>query len=359
MELQKFINENENYLQVFKDHKVYVRKYSQLKLALVKCYRKNTYDYEMHPWLKYCRGAIIDTVKHQLVCIPPMKSVERIYDINKVVDEYSEENEYEPLFEGTMINMFYHNDEWMIATRSNIGAKNSWEKKEPFYKMFFEVYGDEWIQELQKNYCYSFVLHHVKNRIVSLIEHNAIFLVENYELGEFPERKELQTISNIEPMMKLSKEYIGHYNENLYFSIKGFTIKTGQKRINWINPNYTYVEGLKMNFNDPYLNYIALRQTRMLKDYLKYFPEDQHVFNQFRINFNIIKQKLYESYVNHFIRKEIEVSDIDYPLRPLIFDLHKHYKESGEKINIKIVSDYLHQLPGKKMLFINNYLFKK
>ena len=93
MELQNFINENENYLQAFKDHKVYVRKYSQLKLALVKCYRKNTYDYDMHPWLKYCRGAIIDTEKHQLVCIPPMKSVERIYDINEVVDKYSEENE--------------------------------------------------------------------------------------------------------------------------------------------------------------------------------------------------------------------------------------------------------------------------
>ena len=41
MELQKFINDNEEYLKTFKDHKLYVRKYSRLGLALVKCYRNN------------------------------------------------------------------------------------------------------------------------------------------------------------------------------------------------------------------------------------------------------------------------------------------------------------------------------
>ena len=77
------------------------------------------------------------------------------------------------------------------------------------------------------------------------------------------------------------------------------------------------------------------------------------------IYFNVIKQELYESYVSHFIRKERELNNISYPLRPLLFELHKYYKETGEKINVKIVSDYLHNLPGKRMLFINNYLFNK
>ena len=35
-----------------------------------------------------------------------------------------------------MINMFYHNDELMISTRSNIGAKNSWDGKESFKNVF-------------------------------------------------------------------------------------------------------------------------------------------------------------------------------------------------------------------------------
>ena len=165
MELQKFINENENFIQAFKDHKVFVRKYSKQGLVLVKCYRNNVYDYELHPWLKYCRGAIIDIEKRQLVCIPPMKSNQK-YNLEEIIDEYDETKMYEPLIEGTMINMFYHNDEWMIATRSNIGAKNSWEKKEPFYNMFLEVHGNEWFEGLNKGYCYSFILHHIKNRNV-------------------------------------------------------------------------------------------------------------------------------------------------------------------------------------------------
>tara|TARA_B100001094_G_scaffold121359_1_gene117050 strand:+ start:1032 stop:2111 length:1080 start_codon:yes stop_codon:yes gene_type:complete len=359
MELQNFINENEDYLRVFKEHKLYVRKYSQLDLALVKCYKNNKYEYDLHPWLKYCRGAIINTKTNRLVCIPPMKSLEREYEIENVINGYNGEDEYQPLIEGTMINMFYHNDEWMISTRSNIGAKNSWEKKEPFCKLFLEVNGSEWFNELNKNYCYSFVLCHKKNRIVSLIEDNMIFLIENYELGELPIRKELKEITNINLIFNFPEEYLINYNNYLPFSIKGLTIKNKNKRVNWINPEYTYVEGLKMNYNDPYLNYIALRQKRLLKEYLKFFPEDYHIYNQYRMDFNIIKQLLYESYVSKFIRKEIEISDIKYPLRPLVFELHKFYKESGESINIKIVSDYLHNLPGKKMLFINNYLFKK
>ena len=359
MELQKFINDNEEYLKTFKDHKLYVRKYSRLGLALVKCYRNNKYDYKLHPWLKYCRGAIINTKTNKLVCIPPVKSLERKYDINEIIDQYDGENEYQPLIEGTMINMFFHNDQWMIATRSNIGAKNSWEKGDSFLDMFLDVYGDSWFNELKKNYCYSFVLSHINNRIVSKIEESSIFLIENYELGDIPIRKELDNISTIEQMFNLPIEYLRNYDSILPFSIKGFTIKSKGNRVNWINPEYTHVEGLKMNYNDPYLNYIALRQSRLLSEYLKYFPEDQHIFQQYRIYFNVIKQELYESYVSHFIRKERELNNISYPLRPLLFELHKYYKETGEKINVKIVSDYLHNLPGKRMLFINNYLFNK
>ena len=127
------------------------------------------------------------------------------------------------------------------------------------------------------------------------------------------------------------------------------------KTIKWINPNYKYVEALKMNHNNKYLNYIELRQQGLLSEYLQYFPEDNHLFNEYRDEFNRIKMKLYERYVSRFIRKEIQNKDIEYPLRPLIFELHKFYQTTGQKINIKVVSDYMHQLDGKKMLFIKKY----
>ena len=355
MELQKYINENSEYLTQFKEHKLYVRKYSKHGLCIIKMHYDKEYDIEMNPWMKYCRGAVIDINKHKVVCIPPQKA-RQTNNLQKIMEEYNEEYIYEPLFDGTMVNMFHHNDQWMISTRSNIGAKNSWDGKQSFLNMFLEVNGDDWFNELNKNYCYSFVLHHLNNRNVSPIEQNALFLVENYEIKEDQINKvPLHEIEMVNHVFPITKDMINSYNEDLFFSIKGFTIKTNTERINWINPNFEYVKGLKMNHNDKYLNYILLKQKRLLSQYLIYFPEDRFLFDEYRGEFNTIKLKLYERYVSRFIRKEIETKDIEYPLKPLVYELHTHYKESGEKINIKIVSDYLHQLDGKKMMFIRKY----
>lgn len=360
MELQNFINTTPEYIKEFKNLKLNVRKYSDMGLIIVKSYRNNKYDYEKYPWIRYCRGAVIDIINHRLICIPPMKSYEED-NINKIIEDYNSENLYQPLIDGTMINMFYHNDKWMISTRSNIGAKNSWDGKVPFYDMFLEVLGDEWFSQLNKKYCYSFVLHHKNNRIVTPIQNNYIFLVESYKIGDsvddLEKVDELPIIDGIHTIIELDQSKLYNYSDDLNFSIKGFTIKSKNNRIKWLNPNFVYVNNLKMNHNDKFLNYIGLRQTRMLTEYLRYFPEDQYLFNEYRNQFNSIKYKLHEAYLSHFVRKEKEVKEIEYTLRPLIFELHNHYKKSGEVITIKIVSDYMHNLPGKKMLFIKNRIF--
>ena len=196
MELQTYIDNNEDYLSRFKEHKLYVRDYSKLGLAIIKAKRGQKYDYENEPWLTYCRGAIINTETNRLVCIPPRKA-EMNDNLKKMIEGYREDYIYEPLIDGTMINMFYHNDDWMIATRSNIGAKNSWDGKTPFSKMFLEILGDEWFNELYKDHCYSFSLAHKKNRIVTPIETNMIFLVECYRIGDTIEKRPLQEIQGI------------------------------------------------------------------------------------------------------------------------------------------------------------------
>ena len=106
---------------------------------------------------------------------------------------------YSPLIDGTMINMFFHNDEWIISTRSNIGGKNSWDGKVPFNELFSEVNGTEWFSELNPNYCYSFVLNHLKNRIITPVMGNKIIMVEKYKVGENIERSyEFESIKDIE-----------------------------------------------------------------------------------------------------------------------------------------------------------------
>lgn len=353
MELQNFIC-NTDYLNEFKKLKLNVRKYSKLGLIIVKTYRNNKYDYKTNPWIRYCRGAVIDINRHRLVCIPPMKSNEKD-DLDQIKNEFDTRFEYQPLIDGTMINMFYHNDEWFISTRSNIGAKNSWDGKMQFNKMFEEVVGKDFYSKLDKECCYSFVLQHIKNRIVTPIEENKVYLVEKYKLGETIKRcTELDKIDNIETIFSFKFEYINNYNHNLYFSIKGFTIKSDGLRYKWINPNYKYVHDLKMNNNNKFLSYMELRKKWILNDYLKFFPEELHLFNGYKEKLNIVINLLYNTYVNYRVTKEIDVKDINYSLRPHINELHNYYKETKVKITPKYVRKYINGLDGKMLIFIIN-----
>ena len=366
MELQNFITENKEnkeYLNEFKKLKLYVRKYSLLNLALIKCYQNNNYDYDTYPWLRYCRGAIINIKTDRLVVIPPPKSIpiESMEGLTTLLNENENEDcmVYQILEEGTMVNMFYHNDEWMISTRSNIGCKNYWKEKITFKEMFEEVSGDVFnSSDLNKDHCYSFVLQHQKNKIVSPIYKNCILLVHEYDLIHQKYVKDSTLTSEfIIHVTDLNYDHLLFYlNHNIDFKIKGFTIKCNDKRYSWLNPNYEYVLNLRMNHNHKLLDYIDLRQKKLLTEYLKYFPEDIYLFNEYKNFIYLIKNKLYNSYVSFIIKKEIELKDVEYSLKPLLFELHDYYKYSNQKITFKIVNDYVFHLPGKKILFIQKYL---
>jgi hypothetical protein len=347
MELQDFITNTDNYLQELKKHNIYIHK--KKDLALVKTHYNREYDYNTYPWMRFCRGAIIDLKTDKLLCIPPSKSSD-IIDINNI----NKEGTYDMLVDGTMINMFYHDEKWDISSRSNIGCKNSWDGKLSFLDMFHEVSNDiQYNKDLKKNCCYSFVLQHSKNRIVSPLWENKIIFVQQYNLDTM-ERVDLDELYHIE---KIPKLHYNDYNINLHYGIKGLTFYKDGVRYKWINPNYKYVTSLKMNHNDKFLNYSELRKKHLLKEYLVYFPEDSHQFTEYQRKYYLIKNHLYDCYVKHFIKKELELKDINYSLKPHLFKLHDFYKTTNQKINSNIVNDYVHELDGKQIMFICNYLF--
>ena len=233
MELQNYI-QNKDYFQEFKNLKLNVRNYSKMNLMIVKTYKNNNYDYEKYPWMRYCRGAIINTKNNRVVCVPPMKSEEKI-EIDEIINDYNTDLNYSPLIDGTMINMFFHNDNWIISTRSNIGGQNSWDGKVPFNQLFSEVNGTEWFSELDPNYCYSFVLNHLKNRIITPVMGNKIIMVEKYKLGENIERcYDFENIKNIENISSFDLDGLKTYSFNtaIYFrfltqsSVVGFQATT-------------------------------------------------------------------------------------------------------------------------------------
>ena len=69
-------------------------------------------------------------------------------------------------YEGTLIVVFYEKGKWYICTRKCLDATTSqWIKGVSYYTLFMEAIKDKFtIENLDKRYCYHFVLIHHKNR---------------------------------------------------------------------------------------------------------------------------------------------------------------------------------------------------
>ena len=137
MELQTFINNNNDYLSLFKKLNINFKKYSQLGLLIVSYKYNFNYDFDKYPFIKWCKGAIIRLSDNKVICLPPQKALIK-HNLND--EKYIPNGDFvlQPLIDGTMINLFYYKNEWIISTRSEIGGNNKWNKKEQFRKMFDE-----------------------------------------------------------------------------------------------------------------------------------------------------------------------------------------------------------------------------
>ena len=137
---------------------------------------------EKLPENMHYRSVIQDNRSGDIVCIAPSKSVEFKEDMYDNIMA-------EAFIEGTMINLFWNEQDWQIATRSCVGGNNHFYNDAPtFRQMFLEALPDAFnfealprVSENNLPFVYSFVLQHVDNRIVAPVIENKVYLVELFE----------------------------------------------------------------------------------------------------------------------------------------------------------------------------------
>ena len=154
-------------------------------------------DTEYYKIMSKFRSVIIKN--NQVVCYAPEKSEN--YEFFKSNNK-SDECWIEDFIDGTMINVFYINNSWEIATRSSVGGNILFFNDVKNYEYFNEFQGNENLKNLtfrtmffeacqlnnfdlntlDQRYCYSFVLQHPLNRIVTPITNTLIYLVKVYEI---------------------------------------------------------------------------------------------------------------------------------------------------------------------------------
>ena len=364
MELQSFIDKNPNYIDIIRDNGFKIKHYSKYKLWLIKNhYGKELIEIGNDLWKMYCKSVVIDTETNKIVSLSPIKSV-KLETIDYLLKNESQDEttEVQQIVDGTMIQLFYHKGEWLLQSRSEIGGNNR-NYKCPSFKNLFEECSNIEYELLDKNHIYSFVMRHIKNRIVTPVCQNIVVLVDVFERKDgtihrltnqevISKYKEMNGFDVIETIQISELQNITLLN----WYCKGYTFKNANDnhRFSWINPEYKYVESLIQNQQNPLYHYIELRKNGQINDYLKYFPEKINSFTLYRDKIHKMTNDLYSHYKNIKIHKKGDMQSCPYKLRPLLSKLHKKYLETKVPISWTDMKQFIHVLDTKQLVFVLN-----
>lgn len=336
-------------------------------------YEKEFLNQENICTLGLFRSVIIHDGK--VVGFAPPKSISVL---DNCFTKYSDEVRYEEYVEGTMINLYYHNEDWKIATRSNIGANNKFFRDSPTFNKLFHEIADEGVlpfDKLNKKYSYSFVIQHPKNRIVSnpkkrlvlcdIFRCNQDFTVEhipvlndwyrNPELYHFIDIPRVYNVRSFdEAIMKFANP--SHTTD---FNIMGFVMRLGNRRAKYRNPEYEFARLLRGNHPKIQFQYFNLRKTGKVKQFLKYYPEYSDAFSIYRKEIHYFTQTLHKYYIDCFIYKTQTLDKYSHEYKPHLYKLHNDYlnilRPNGEKMSYGYVISYVNNLEPERLMFAVNY----
>lgn len=328
--------------------------------------------------VKFFNGVIIDKNTLKIVC----------YTFDKCNEENSINPEFinndvmiHPVYEGTLIRLFYYNNEWKLATKKMINAFNAkWASEKSFGDMFVEIFGIEnfnsdFIDSLgvNQNYCYSFLMGHNENNIIQnshnyIIHLNSVDLINNNEV-EFSFSKELiQTIKHIN---EYGSVMINLNQDELESHIKNIKNDTGLNEIGYMlinknngikqkfmKNNYIEIRELWGNTNNRLFRYLHLRKNPdKLKKYLEIFKNEKQQLLDYENYLMNVATFILNIYRNRHISKQI--TKVPFYIRDIIYKIHGLYLQTKNKVSFQDINVILHDLDEKKFCYIINNIEKE
>jgi hypothetical protein len=376
-----------------------------LKLNNVKCRSSNNQEYKIIRYDKHslcidlipvyglCRSIIVNA-SNKVVCFSPPKSLPSDVFMQKYPSNDDSSLVAQEFIEGTMINVFWDPNigltgAWEIATRNTVGATSSFYKhyeckSKTFRDMFLEAAKENnlILNNLNKNYCYSFVLQHPENRIVVPFKYPQLYLVASYTIINSSDNVSiisypLDTIKQnnwVDTTIKFPEIYkwtsyselIDKYaSMNSAYNILGFMIynvKTGE-RMKIRNPVYEEVRQLRGNQPKLQYQYLCLRQQGKVADFLKFYPENKKQLSSFRDQVHVFTNTLYNNYVSCYIKKEKPLIEFSEIYRTHMYTIHQNYmtnlKPQNMHVNVNIVIKYVNEMHPNLLMYCLNHNMRK
>ena len=330
--------------------------------------------------LRLCKSLIYDN--GNLLSVAPPKSIS--YKRFTELFEFNDENiEVSQMIEGTMVNLFYNNNnnKWIITTRGAIGGQYFYFRNQyyqdnhtrsrqiSFYDMFMEALQASETEDLNelsimklfdKEHSYSFVMQHPDNHIVIPIERPKLYLVAIHKIEKIDgiqvckyidksEFHKFEFVSVLNGIIDIPIVYTDadSYQDNIdkYSSIQSSANNVGiifyhKKlgiRTKCLCERYVTMKSLRGNNPNIQFQYICLRQTGKVDQFLNYFPRYKKLFYNFYKQYRDFMKNVHISYINFYIKKTGKRISNKY--MPHIFRIHQEcfvpYMLKGEKKIIK------------------------
>ena len=354
----------EDSLKILQEKSLIVKDFDKYGLYLVK-YDKDLCDMK-DPDVRKCRGLIIRKSDNKVVCIPPQKS-DNINEFLNDVDENWGSVEVEEFVDGTMINIFYH-DEWRISTRSCIGGKNRWASQKNFNQMFMESSQNMNFDALDKNCCYTLVLKHQDNRIVKQYKNGGVTLVSVVNLENEITPLNIRDIQNQLGEQNINVDIPEKFTFNTYeealksanrgwdkYQDQGYVLKHHGMRSKIRNQAYNYAKNLRGNSNNMFYHYLQLKQQNNIQDYLQFFPEHGEAFDYYKNLLFKMTSNLHQNYISLHVKKTKTINEIPFEYRRLCYDLHGEHLRSGQPTTFYKVINFVNNMDVPLILYTINF----
>ena len=343
----------------------------------------------------YYRSVIKDS-DDNLMCfsLPQSKSYNYFKENNDIENENVVVSE---IIEGTMINLFFNKnkDKWELSTKSAVGGeyffyRNEYNKKDKFNQltfkqMFMEAIREDinsdindlkfLIDELDKNICYSFVLQHPNNHIVLDVNIPKLYLICGFKLEnntalyihftEFRNKKMLFNLifyPNVIPKENNYEDMEIKYTMDKNDLIMGLMYYNQQTGVRSHNRHERYEKMRLLRGNNPNLQYqyLCLKKSGKVKEFLSFFPKYDKLFYGFFNEYKNFLKNIHQSYHSFFIKKDGTVVDKKYlyHIKKLHYDIYlPSLKENKKIINKEEVYNYFEKYDTIQQLYYLNFEF--
>jgi hypothetical protein len=138
--------------------------------------------------------------------------------------------------------------------------------------------------------------------------------------------------------------------------------ETGE-RTKFRNPIYEEIRQLRGNQPKLQYQYLCLRHSGKLPNFLKYYPETKEEMSKFRDQVHMFTDNLHKNYISCYVKKEKALREYSDQYRTHMFKIHEHFindlRPNGLYVTNTEVIKYVNNLPPSLLMYCLNFNMRK